>query len=146
MNTDHSNHHHEYGHHGHDHLDHGHGSHEQLKSRYEQAFSRFDLHLHDEIVQEEVKTLLARHQAENNTSEVLRFLLGTIELTSLKVTDNEDNILQMVERVNSFVNDNPALPHPAGICVYPRFVSIVSTSLSCVEPPLSVIEIFHCSS
>ena len=139
MNTDHSNHHHEHCHHGHDHLDHDHGSHEQLKSRYEQAFSRFDLHLHDEIVQEEVKTLLARHQAENNTSEVLRFLLGTIELTSLKVTDNEDNILQMVERINSFVNDNPALPHPAGICVYPRFVNIVSNSLEVEDMEISTV-------
>ena len=113
--------------------------HEPLKSRYEQAFSRFDLHLHDEIVQEEVKTLLARHQEENNNSDVLRFLLGTIELTSLKVTDNEDSILRMVERVNSFVNDNPALPHPAGICVYPRFVSIVSNSLEVDDMAISTV-------
>ena len=144
MYSDNSNHSHdhEHGHH-HEHLhhdhEHAHHDHEPLKSRYEQAFSRFDLHLHDEIVQEEVKTLLARHQEENNNSDVLRFLLGTIELTSLKVTDNEDSILRMVERVNSFVNDNPALPHPAGICVYPRFVSIVSNSLEVDDMAISTV-------
>ncbi len=144
MYSDNSNHSHdhEHGHH-HEHLhhdhEHAHHDHEPLKSRYEQAFSRFDLHLHDEIVQEEVKTLLARHQKENNNSDVLRFLLGTIELTSLKVTDNEDSILRMVERVNSFVNDNPALPHPAGICVYPRFVSIVSNSLEVDDMAISTV-------
>lgn len=137
MNTDHHNHHHNHGEtHYHEH-DHSHG--EPLKSRYEQAFSRFDLHLHDEIVQEEAKNLIVKHLEENRTSDVMRFLLSTIELTSLKVTDNEDSILQMVEKVNSFVNDNPALPHPAGICVYPRFVSIVSNSLEVEDMEISTV-------
>ena len=135
MNSEHCNHHHERGHH-HDHDSH---SQEPLKSRYEQAFSRFDLHLHDEIVQEEVKNLINKHKEENCTPEVLRFLLSTIELTSLKVTDNEDSILKMVERVNSFVNDNPALPHPAGVCVYPRFVSMVSNSLEVEDMEISTV-------
>ena len=131
MNTEHHNHHHDH--------EHGHSHDEPLKSRYEQAFSKFDLHLHDEIVQEEAKNLIAKHIEENRTADVLRFLLSTIELTSLKVTDNEDSILQMVERVNSFANDNPALPHPAGICVYPRFVSIVSNSLEVEEMEISTV-------
>lgn len=131
MNTEHHNHYHDHEH------DHTHD--EPLKSRYEQAFCRFDLHLHDEIVQEEAKTLIAKHIEENRTADVLRFLLSTIELTSLKVTDNEDSILHMVERVNRFVNDNPALPHPAGICVYPRFVNIVSNSLEVEEMEISTV-------
>lgn len=131
MNTDHHNHYHDH--------EHDHTHEEPLKSRYEQAFSRFDLHLHDEIVQEEAKNLIVKHIEENRSADVLRFLLSTIELTSLKVTDNEDSILQMVERVNSFVNDNPALPHPAGICVYPRFVNIVSNSLEVEEMEISTV-------
>ncbi len=131
MNTNHHNHYHDH--------EHDHTHEEPLKSRYEQAFSRFDLHLHDEIVQEEAKNLIVKHIEENRSADVLRFLLSTIELTSLKVTDNEDSILQMVERVNSFVNDNPALPHPAGICVYPRFVNIVSNSLEVDEMEISTV-------
>ena len=133
MNTGHIGHHHD-----HD-SEHGHHTHEPLKSRYEQAFSRFDLHLHEEVVQEETRNLIERHIEENRNAEVLRFLLSTIELTSLKVTDNEDTVLQMVERVNSFVNDNPALPHPAGICVYPRFVNIVSNSLEVEDMEISTV-------
>ena len=135
MNPDNHNHHHGHEHH-HDHDAH---QHEVLKSRYQQAFEKFDLHLHDEIVQEEVKTLVNKHLQENNNVDVLRFLLSSIELTSLKVTDSEDSILQMVERVNSFVNDNPALPHPAGICVYPRFVSVVGNSLEVEDMQISTV-------
>ena len=69
----------------------------------------------------------------------MEFLLGTIEITSLKVTDNEDSILQLVEKINHFTNDNPALPHPAGICVYPRFVSIVSNSLEADDMEISTV-------
>ena len=132
MNTEHPNHHHNCNHTHNDengNCEHERHSHEPLKSRYDQAFSKFNLHLHDEIVQEEVKTLISKHLEENMTTETLRFLLSCIELTSLKVTDNEDTVLHMVERVNHFVNDNPNLPYPVGICVYPRFVSIVSNSL-----------------
>ena len=131
MNTNHHNHYHDH--------EYDHTHEEPLKSRYEQAFSRFDLHLHDEIVQEEAKNLIVKHIEENRTADVLRFLLSTIELTSLKVTDNEDSILHMVERVNRFVNDNPALPHPAGICVYPRFVNIISNSLEVDEMEISTV-------
>ena len=131
------NHNHHYGHeHHHDHDAH---QYEVLKSRYQQAFEKFDLHMHDEIVQGEVKTLVNKHLEENRNAEVLRFLLSAIELTSLKVTDSEDSILQMVERVNSFVNDNPALPHPVGICVYPRFVSVVSNSLEVEDMQISTV-------
>ena len=128
--------------HGHHH-EHGHECgahhHEPLKSIYEQAFERFDLHLHNEQEQQEVKTLISKHLEENKTDDALRFLLSAIELTSLKVTDSEDSILQMVERVNAFANDNPALPHPAGICVYPRFVSIVSNSLEVEDMEVSTV-------
>lgn len=125
-------------HHEHDHECGAH-HHEPLKSIYEQAFERFDLHLHNEQEQQEVKTLISKHLEENRTDDTLRFLLSAIELTSLKVTDSEDSILQMVERVNAFANDNPALPHPAGICVYPRFVSIVSSSLEVEDMEVSTV-------
>ena len=48
----------------------------ELQSKYAQAFSKFNLHLHDEIVQEEVKHLIATHYDENNTKEVMTFLFN----------------------------------------------------------------------
>lgn len=118
---------------------HHHEQHEHPKSKYEQAFSLYDLHLHDEIEQKEAKDLLATHAQENNTKDVLRYLFGRIEVTSLKVTDNEDSILRMVENINTFCNENPAFPHPAGICVYPRFVQVVSQSLEVEGMQLSTV-------
>lgn len=119
--------------------DHEHDNSENPQSKYAQAFAKFDLHLHDEIVQEEVKKLLAAHAESNNTEDVLKFLFSTIELTSLKVTDNEDNILQFVEKINDFTNENPGFPHPAGICVYPRFVNLVSNSLEVDDMEVSTV-------
>lgn len=113
---------HEQGPHSHEHLS-------ETESKYQQMFEKYDLHLHDELVQEEVKQLLSAHEGENDTQEVKRFLFSCIELTSLRVTDSEDTILGLVEKVNRFSDANPDFPHLASICVYPRFVSVVSNSL-----------------
>lgn len=123
----------------HDHNCDCHEEHAKMQSKYTQAFAKFNLHLHDEIVQQEAKAILSNHAAENDTEDVKKFLFTTIELTSLKVTDNEDNILKMVETINDFVNENPGFPHPAGICVYPRFVNLVSNSLEVDDMEISTV-------
>lgn len=108
---------------------HEHHHEEESISKYEQMFRKYDFHLHDEIVQENVKKILAEKKHTYETEGVKKFLFSTIELTSLKVTDSEDSILKLTEKVNKFTDANPDLPHLAGICVYPRFASIVSNSL-----------------
>lgn len=108
---------------------HDHEEHNAPLSPYEQAFSKFNLHLHDEIVQEEVRNLIAKNRGKYNTPEVKRELLSTLELTTLKVTDSQESVLQMVERVNRFADEHPDLPSLATICVYPNFAKIVADSL-----------------
>src|SRR5574344_897120 len=108
---------------------HEHHHEEESISKYEQMFRKYDFHLHYEIVQENVKKILAEKKHKYETEAVKKFLFSTIELTSLKVTDSEDSILKLTEKVNKFTDANPDLPHLAGICVYPRFASIVSNSL-----------------
>ena len=112
----------------HDHENHTHNLAEQ-QDKYHQALDLYNLHLHDEIVQEEVKKILAAKKQENDTNEVKRFLFSTIEITSLRVTDSEDSILKLTEKFNDFVDKNPNFPHPAAICIYPRFAKVVSQSL-----------------
>jgi len=109
--------------------EHCHHDENETISKYQQVFNQYGLDLHDEIVQEETKKLISRHFEENNTREIKKTIFGLIELTSLKATDNEDSILRLVEKVNRFSNENPEFPNIAGICVYPRFVEIVSNSL-----------------
>lgn len=99
------------------------------QSPYEQAFSKYNLHLHDELVAEAVHRLVAENRGKYDTPETKRRLLGAIELTTLKVTDSQESVLRLTENVNRFANEHPDLPHLATICVYPNFAKIVSESL-----------------
>ena len=103
--------------------------HEPETSKYEQALKKYDLNLSDEAVKEAVAKIIAEKVPENDTTEVKRFLMGSVELTSLSTTDSEESILRFTERVNAFEDTYPDLPHVATICVYPCFAQIVSQSL-----------------
>ena len=78
--------------------EHEHEHEHQEMSKYDKMFELYNLHLHDEIVREEAAKIIS-HKDENNTYEVKKFLLGCTELTSLKVTDSEDSILKLTEKV-----------------------------------------------
>ena len=99
------------------------------QSKYEEALNKYNLDIDDAAVKEAVRTLIAEKVHENDTPEVKRFLMGSIELTTLKTTDSDTSVLAFTERVNEFDNKYPDLPHIATICVYPCFASIVSQSL-----------------
>ncbi len=98
-------------------------------SKYEQAFKKYDLNVDEKAVDEAVKKIIAEKVPENDNMEVKKFLLGSVELTSLHTTDTDESILAMTEKVNKFDNEYPALPHVAAICVYPRFTELVAQSL-----------------
>ena len=98
-------------------------------TKYEQALSQYNTQLDDAKIAAQVAQLIEEKVAENDTPEVKKFLMGSIELTTLKTTDSEESVMRFTERVNDFDNDYPALPHVATICVYPRFASVVSETL-----------------
>ena len=100
----------------------------KMTSKYDTALNLYNTRLKDEDAEKAVKAILEK-VSENNTNDVKRFLFSTIEITSLTVTDNEDSILALTEKINDFTEENPTFPHPAAICVYPRFAKIVSESL-----------------
>ena len=98
-------------------------------NKYEQALALYETNLNDEIIAAKVEQIIREKVAENNTAEVKKFLLGSVELTTLKTTDTEESVLKLTERVNQFDEDYPALPHVATLCVYPCYAGIVSQSL-----------------
>lgn len=98
-------------------------------SKYDEALTKYNLEIDDNEVSAAVKKLIAEKVHENDTPEIKRFLMGSIELTSLKTTDSEDSILAFTERVNKFDEVYPDLPHVATICVYPCFAKTVSQTL-----------------
>ena len=99
------------------------------KSKYEQAFDKFNLNLTDEQVSATVRQLVADNREKYDIPEVLKQLLATVELTTLKVTDSQESVLRFTENVNRFSDEHPDLPPLATICVYPNFAKIVSESL-----------------
>ena len=98
-------------------------------SKIEQVLSKYNLDINDEEVKEAVKKIIAEKVPENDTPEIKKFLMGSVELTTLKTTDSEESVLAFTEKVNQFDTAYPDLPHVATICVYPCFAQIVSQSL-----------------
>ena len=99
------------------------------QNKYEEALAKYNTDLKDEEIAKKVAQLIEEKVAENDILEVKKFLMGSVELTTLKTTDSEESVLKFTERVNDFDNAYPDLPHVATICVYPCFASIVSQSL-----------------
>ena len=114
--------------HNHEH-EHHHHVEMPTKSKYEEALAKYNLDITDEEVKAAVKQIITEKVHENDTPEVKRFLMGSVELTTLKTTDSDESVLAFTERVNQFENEYPDLPHVATICVYPRFAKVVSETL-----------------
>ena len=108
---------------------HHHDHEERPLSKYEQALSKYRTNISDDEVRNAVRQIIAEKVHENDTLEVKKFLMGSVELTTLKTTDSEESVLAFTERVNQFDETYPDLPHVATICVYPCFANTVSEAL-----------------
>ena len=99
------------------------------ENKYEKALSLYNCEISDEEVRDAVRKIIAEKVPENDTLEVKKFLMGSVELTTLKTTDSEESVMAFPERVNAFDEQYPELPHVATICVYPCFAKTVSETL-----------------
>lgn len=94
-----------------------------------EALAAYDTPLSDGQAAAAAASITARHSRENDNDDVKRFLLGSTELTSLNITDNDDSILALIEKVNGFADVYPELPDVAAVCTFPNFAALVSQSL-----------------
>ena len=99
------------------------------KSKYEQMLAKYNTDIKDADVAAKVAEIIEKKVPQNDTKEVKKFLMGSVELTTLKTTDSEESVLAFTEKVNKFEDAYPDLPHVATICVYPCYAKIVSQSL-----------------
>ena len=99
-----------------------------LKSRIEEALGKYNLDVSDEEVKEAVKKIIAEKVHENDTPEVKKFLMGSVELTTLKTTDSDESVMAFTERVNQFEEAYPDLPHVATICPAGMYMTGVTFS------------------
>lgn len=96
--------------------------------RYEEVISKSKVTVDDAAVKAAVEKILEK-TVENDTREVHKFLLGSIDLTTLSSEDSERSVAAFTRRVNEFENEYPQYPHVAAICVYSNFAEVVDTNL-----------------
>lgn len=98
-------------------------------NKYEEMLAMYETNLDDAKVAAAVAEIIEKKVPENDTHAVKEFLLGSVELTTLKTTDSEESVMKFTEKVNEFDEKYPTLPHVATICVYPCYANIVSQTL-----------------
>ncbi len=70
------------------------------KSKIEEVLDKYNVDIDDATVQEEVKRIIAEKVPENDTLEVKKFLMGSVEVTSLNTQDSYKSIMAFTEQVN----------------------------------------------
>lgn len=70
------------------------------ESKYERMLAEYNTNLKDEEVKRIVARIIEDKVPENNTTEVKKILMGSVELTTLKTTDSDESVLKFTERVN----------------------------------------------
>ena len=70
------------------------------ENKYELMLAEYDTNINDEEVKRAVTRIIEDKVAENDTLEVKKFLMGSVELTTLKTTDSDESVLKFTERVN----------------------------------------------
>ena len=63
------------------------------KSVIEEALNKYNLNISDDDVKAAVKKIITEKVHENDTPEVKKFLMGSVELTTLKTTDSDESVM-----------------------------------------------------
>lgn len=96
--------------------------------RYNEALKASAVTEDDALVASKVAEILEK-VPEYESKEVYKFLLNSVDLTTLQTEDSELSVAKFTTRVNDFDNDYPQYGHVAAICVYSNFAEVVKTHL-----------------
>lgn len=66
---------------------------------------------------------------KNENIDVYKLCYSAIDLTSLNVTDSNEQITKFTQKAVEFHNHFPQIPNVASICVYPVFVDVVGLAI-----------------
>ena len=93
----------------------------------------------DAAVKTAIEKIIADNLEQHRKPETYRFLLSSIDLTTLNATDSPQSVADFTERVNKFDELHPDLPNVAAICVYPNFVPVVRTVLDVTKVRVAAV-------
>lgn len=97
---------------------------------FKELFESYPLPATEEQIKADVKNIIDKRFEQVDRLSTCKELFAHLELTTLKVTDNEDTVKALVEKVNDMDEHFPELSKPMGICVYPSLVETVKNSLT----------------
>lgn len=106
--------------------------------RYQETIARSKVITDDAAVAAEVKKILEK-APENSNPEVYRFILNSIDLTTLSSEDSVSSVARFTTRVNEFDSDYPAYGNVAAICVYSNFAEVVKSHLDIEDVDVCVV-------
>lgn len=110
------------------------------QNKYLAAINGSNVTEDDAKVRAEVQKIIEEHAAENNTPEVQEFLLNTVDLTTLSITDSERSVAAFTQKVNDYWRNYPDRKNVAGVCVYSNFAQVVRANLE-----VSDVDVVVCS-
>jgi len=82
----------------------------------------------DEEIHERVRIIKSKSLSMNE-KDCMKRILGMIDLTTLEGSDNDEKIIKLCEKAESFKNIAENIPAVAAVCVYPVFVSLAKSQL-----------------
>ena len=96
--------------------------------RYNEAVKASKVTEDDALVAGEVAKIVEK-APQYASPEVYKFLLNSIDLTTLSTEDSERSVAKFTNRVNDFDAEYPQYGHVAAICVYSNFAEVVKDHL-----------------
>lgn len=96
--------------------------------RYNEAIKASKVTEDDALVASEVAKIV-ENAPQYASPEVYKFLLNSIDLTTLSTEDSERSVAKFTNRVNDFDAEYPQYGHVAAICVYSNFAEVVKDHL-----------------
>lgn len=100
----------------------------EANDRYRQVLASSTVPVDEVVVKAEVEKIL-ENAGQYATPETYRFLLNSIDLTTLSSEDSVRSVGAFTRKVNDFDNDYPQYGNVAAICVYSNFAEVVDTEL-----------------
>lgn len=98
-------------------------------NKYNDTLKQYNIKLTEENIKQAINEILDKNIIANNTVENYKLIYSCIDLTSLKSTDNKENIWKLVEGVNESEGSSD-IPNVAAICIYPNMVETVKEALT----------------
>lgn len=92
-----------------------------------QSFNSYNFMLLN--LESRIREILEQEQPSINRPDVLKELLGLIDLTTLSGNDTTEKVISLCKSAISFMDNQLSIPNVAAVCVYPVFAQTVNNEL-----------------